>query len=512
MKTIKSLLVAALGIFLYTSCSTNDQPVNEDQSTQVTFQFDAKKMFESKAYTAIEGYKQCVGDLDVNTLAVDITLTGPENKILSNVPVKLFGDNLKTAPIELKSGTYTVTNVVVYSGGTPVYAGVVDDQNPATPLPVFAAFIPTNELMGNKKFTLENYTKPTITLYVLCAQKEPASNFGMPKFELNFIEVTCFDIFVNVCDRYNEHIVGEGTVYLIPFGTPMNGSVPDYSKAVYHDNFNGGTIVNGQPTTAGDIATLCFPNNKQIADNLEKYDLVFVINNAIGQQIITQTVTVENLLKFKESDLWDESMNAIHVEYCGGIPFCIIPNDNCGGTTTEGCDPFMKDKNGVENFNSYNSDANLKLAWPWTIKNGALISVIGLQPTAITDGDDYVYVKGNQQGEVTWESKEFVFTQGNKITIDASIRKLNSADQPGEPGGNSFDAWLKVQLVDKSGNKVGSDLKLKMQSDNNFAYKNYEFLRKNIGTGCYKMQITLDMQSGKQERFEFRMDNVKVSN
>lgn len=507
MKTYKLFFALLLGAFFYTGCSTNEQPVNPDSSNAVTFQFDAKKVFDTKALTAIEGYQQCMGDIAINTMAVDITLVGPETKTLTNVPVKLFGDNLKTDPIELKSGTYTVTNVIVYSGSTPIYAGVIDDQNPATELPLFASFIPSTELMGNKKFTLDNYTKPTITLFVLCAQKEPATNFGMPKFELNRIEVTCFDIFVNVCDQYGEHVVGEGTVYLMPHNANSNTAMPDFSKALYQDDFNGGTIVNGQPTTAGDIATLCFPNNMEIADNEEVYDLVFYIKNALDQQIFTQTVTVENLLKFKESDLWDESMNAIHVEYCDGIPFCIIPNDDCGGNTST-CDPFMPNTSNKEDFNSYADDNALKAIWPWTIKNTTLISMIGIQGT----NDKYVYVKGNQQGEVTWESKQFQFTKGDVITLDAVIRKLNSDDTPSNPGGASFDAWLKVNLIDENGKKVGTEWKQKMQSDKNFTFNTYQVIRKNVGTGCYKLAITLDMQSGKKERFEFKMDNIKVEN
>lgn len=506
MKTIKSLLVLFLGAFLYTGCSTNDQPDNTAETNTVTFQFDAKKVFDTKALTAIEGYQQCMGNINLSTLAVDISLTGPENKVLTNVPVKLFGQDLKTDPIELKSGEYTVTNVVVYSGSTPIYAGVIDDKDPATPLPLFASFIPTQELMGNKKFTLQNYTKPTITLFVLCAQKEPATNFGMPKFELNRIEVTCFDIFVNVCDRYGEHVVGEGTVYLMPHNTTSNGSMPDFSKALYKDSFNGGTIVNGQPTTAGDIATLCFPNNMELADNTEVYDLVFHITNALDQQIFTQTVTVENLLKFRESDLWDETMNAIHVEYCGGVPFCIIPNDDCGGNTAV-CDPFMPGTSNKEDFQVYADKDALQAAWPWEIKNVNLISMINIQGTS----DKYVYVKGYQQGEITWKSKDpFKFTKGDKILIDAAIRKLNSDDTPSNPGGASFDAWLKVNLVDENGKKVGTEWKQKMQSDKDFNLQTFEVIRKNTGTGCYRLAITLDMQSGKQERFEFKMDNIRV--
>ncbi|MGL4779395.1 MAG: hypothetical protein ACRCXN_01000, partial [Bacteroidales bacterium] len=247
------------------------------------------------------------------------------------------------------------------------------------------------------------------------------------------------------------------------------------------------------------------PNNMEIADNNEVYDLVFHISNALEQQIFTQTVTVENLLKFKESDLWDESMNAIHVEYCGGIPFCIIPNDDCGGNTGD-CVPFMQGASNKEDFQIYADNAALEAAWPWEIKNVNLISMIGIQGTS----DKYVYVKGNQQGEITWKSQQFKFTKGDKILIDAAIRKLNSDDTPANPGGASFDAWLKVNLIDENGKKVGTEWKQKMQSNKDFALQTFEVIRKNTGTGCYRLAITLDMQSGKQERFEFKMDNIKI--
>ncbi|MGL5787828.1 MAG: hypothetical protein ACRCX4_13585 [Bacteroidales bacterium] len=503
---MKLLLMGLLSLFLYTSCNTNDQPGGtEEQSTQISFQFDAKKIFDSKAYTAEDGFNKCLSDININTLAVDITLIGPENKTLTNIPVKLFGDVLKTDPIDLKSGIYTVINVIVYSGGIPVYAGVVDDQDPSTPLPVFASFIPTEELMGNKKFTLQLYTKPTVSLYVLCAYKEPASNFGMPKFELNFIEVTCFDIFINVCKPNGEHIVGEGAVYLLPYNTPLIGAEPDYSKALYKDVFNGG-VVDGKPDNAGDIATVCFPNNLQIPDNQEVYELLLVIDNAVGQRILKYVVTVEDLLRYKESELWDDKMNAIHIEYCNGIPFCILPTKDCGGTGTS-CDPFNPNSGGLETFDNYNSTNELQNAWPWTIKNNNKIDLIGLYEGG---SDDYIYVKGNQQGEVTWTSSLFEFKNGDVIGLDAAIRKLNSDDEPGEPGGNSFDAWLKVNLIDNDGKKMGTEWKVKMQSDEDFSFTHYKAFNRHLGTGCYRLQITLDMQSGKQERFEFKMDNVKV--
>lgn len=510
MKNIFKLILAITGLLLYTGCSTNEQQPVEDEKTEVTFQFDAKALIDAKGSSITDGYQKCLDQIDVNSLKVNITITGPENKTLTNVPVKLYGSDFMTAPIELKPGTYTVTNVVVYSGITPVYAGVVDDQNPNTPLPLFASFIPSDELMGNKKFTLLNYTKPTVTLYVLCAKYDPASSFGMPKFQLSFVEVTCFDIFVNVCDKNGVHVVGEGTVYLIPHGTPMNGSQPDYTKAIYKDNFSGGAIENGRPVSAGDLATVCFPNNLDKADNLEIYDLVLVVNNAISQQIFTYVVTVEDLLRYKESDLWDSQLNVIHIQYCDGIPFCILPNRDCGGGNSQ-CGPFMPGKNGLEDFNSYNTKVALQAAWPWTIKNTDKISVIGLQATAATDADDYIYVKGNQQGEVTWTSSVFNFRNGDIIEFDAAIRKLNSLDQPGEPGGNSFDAWLKVNLVDAQGRKLGTEWKTKMQSDAAFNFVNYHAVNRRLGTGCYRLEITLDMQSGSQERFEFKMDNVKVT-
>lgn len=329
MKNIFKLILAVTGLLLYTGCSTNEQQPVDEQKSEVTFQFDAKALIDSKIASLTDGYEKCLDNINMNALAVNITITGPENKTFTNVPVKLYGSDFMTAPIELTPGTYTVTNVVVYSGNTPVYAGVVDDQDPNTPLPLFASFIPSGELMGNKKFTLLNYTKPTVTLYVLCAKYDSASSFGMPKFQLNFVEVTCFDMFIDVCDQNKIKIAGEGTVYLIPHGTPAVGDHPDYTKAVYKDDFGGGVVENGKPVTAGNLATVCFPNNLQIPDNQETYDLVLVVKNSIHQKILTYVLTVDELQKYKESEYWDSKLNIIHFQYCENIPSCLLPSRNC---------------------------------------------------------------------------------------------------------------------------------------------------------------------------------------
>lgn len=472
-----SLLTLLLGIFFFYSCTTKDDvPQVDENLSEVTFEFDAQKVFDSKATEFTKDYYTCVGDL-TGKLEVLIDLNG-KTKLPDPIAVELLPNGkLKTAPQFLLSGDYTVNSVIVTLGGVPIYAGVMPGAN-------FATFIPnTNELMTNKTFTVTNYTKPTINLWVLCAKGENATNFGMPKFELNMVDVTCFDLFFNVCDENGEHQVGEGTIEVYS---------ADGQTKYFTDEFG-----------EGNIGTICFPDYRDISDNdAEKYMIkVTVDNTKSGKQVYTNVVSVNQLKNFKNEGHWNPAMNAIHVVICG-TSWCIF----CPPVTE--CAPLGV--NGTETFDNYADVDALKNSWPWDIKKDKDI-VVDLKSGILPD--KYIYVSGEHQGDITWESPFFSYTTGDFVSLQAAVKKISGTDGAGNTGGESFDAWLHVNLIDANNKEITNpEWKVKMQSNTAFTYADYTDIFKdmNIKSGCYKLQIRFDIQSGSKEKFEFKMDNVNV--
>ncbi|MGL4994091.1 MAG: hypothetical protein ACRC6R_08245 [Bacteroidales bacterium] len=428
-KLFSSFLFVAFVGSLATSCSSKDEIDNPTSKQEVVFQLDAKTVMDTKA--AIEGYAECL--TDNSPMQVAIELTGPESKTINEF-VSLYGDNYKTAPVLLKSGEYTVQSVTVYNGGNVIYSGVSGISNP---LPEFATFIPSEYLMGVQKFTVNDYTKPTVPLYVLCAKGEPASKFGMPKFQINRIEVNCFDLFFNVCDpeQGNEHIVGSGIIQLWK---------EDGSVKLYEDSFG-----------SENIATLCFADDLTITDNTtEKYLLVVRLNPPapLAAQTTIAVVSVDQLLRFKEvvatenTSGWDAEMNAVHVIVCGGTPFCLpIPGILCDGEDPDPdpeCDGLT---NLYDNFNNYVALNGLFVDGPWVNFNGASLDVassdasLGLQ-TESNNGKNKQYaemsfVAGENDATTRiydFRTKRFKFKQGENIAFEhwlRSVRDVTSNDK-----------------------------------------------------------------------------------
>lgn len=290
-----------MGTFMFYSCSSKDDgPAIEDNTSLVSFEFDANTLVSNTK--AISGSETpdptttlCVdGSIPLTVL---IKLKGPSGDlVLPELSVKSFNGILKTDPYELPSGDYTVMSVTVFNTSNPsqvIYSGVLDGAP-------FAKFVPDGYLMEKQSFKLLKYTKPTVKLYVLCARNYTATDFGMPKFELNRIEVTCFDLFFNVCDEYSEHFVGEGTINVWD-KLPSNGG-----KVLYTDEFG-----------SGNIATICFADNMENKnDASETYQIQVEFKAPYSAYSFIQQISVEDLLKFKIWSNFDNSMNAVHVVLC----------------------------------------------------------------------------------------------------------------------------------------------------------------------------------------------------
>ena len=292
-------LTLTMGLFVFNSCTSKDDVPQENEMASVSFEFDANILVsKSKAVdpgtVPVSNPTECA-DLNIPKSVQIVVKNNSGVATTINMPLALFNGKYKTNPYELPAGTYTVMSAIVYNTAIPsqiIYSGV---KSPST----FAPFIPNGYLMESQTFTVLKYTKPTIPVYVLCVKDHNATDFGMPKFEVNRIEVTCFDLFFNVCDEYKEHFVGAGTIKV---WTDVNGQP---GAVLYSDTFGD-----------GDIATVCFANNIEISnDASEKYIIQVVFTNYPAYNF-TQPLTVAQLLQFKQWTNWVSTMNAVHVELC----------------------------------------------------------------------------------------------------------------------------------------------------------------------------------------------------
>ncbi|MGL4805374.1 MAG: hypothetical protein ACRC26_03405 [Bacteroidales bacterium] len=295
----RSMLILLMGTFVFYSCSSKDDvPVVDDEKSSVTFEFDANTLVsQTKAVneTPDPATTLCLDNNVPLSVQIIVEKAGAPTTI-GPVNVSNFNGKLKTDPYELPAGTYTVMSVIVYNTSNPsqiIYSGVLEGAP-------FAKFVPDGFLMQKQSFEVLKYTKPTVNLYVLCARNYTATEFGMPKFELNRIEVTCFDLFFNVCDNYSEHFVGEGTIKVLD-KLPDNGG-----KVLYSDEFGN-----------GNIATICFADNMEIKDNTsEKYQIQAIFKAPYAAYSFIQQISVADLLNFRTWGNFDPSMNAVHVVLC----------------------------------------------------------------------------------------------------------------------------------------------------------------------------------------------------
>lgn len=323
-----SLLTLLLTSFVFYSCSTKEDAPQSEETNAVTFEFDANMVVSKTApaspdYVAVPGYELC--KTPNVPMKVSIKLAEVADPII--LDVKSFDGVYKTDPYELPANkTYTVSSVIVYNSVIPsqvIYSGVVSPSLLSTFVPGPTSG-PTSYFMGQQQFTLLPYTKPTVKLYVLCTKDYNATDFGMPKFEINRIEVTCFDIFFNVCDKNREHVVGKGMV-----------EVYDHQggRLLYSDEFNGGTLdQHGNPTSAGNLATICFGDDLTKDNATESYYIKITFTNPDmlnPNHVFSGVATVEELLKFKQSPRWDVSMNALHLMVCDEGTFCLLPRVIC---------------------------------------------------------------------------------------------------------------------------------------------------------------------------------------
>ncbi|MGL4332694.1 MAG: hypothetical protein ACRCZQ_02720 [Bacteroidales bacterium] len=508
-----SLLTLLCGAFMFYSCSTKDDVPQADETGAISFEFDANTvMSQTKAVgdsVAIPGYDLCVSP---NTpMKVSIKLNGIAAPI--ELDVKLFGSVYKTDPYELPAGTYKVDKVIIFNPSNPsqiYYSGVMPGAS-------FSKFVPVpstgSYLMTEQQFTVLKYTKPTIKLYVLCAKGFNATNFGMPKFEIDRIEVTCFDLFFNVCDKNREHVVGEG---MIEVYDKQGGTL------LYSDAFNGGTLdQNGNPTSEGNIATLCFANDLTKDDATETYyiKITFTNTNMLSPvKVFSGVATVKDLLLFKKSPRWDPTMNAVHIFLCDGTTFCLLPRVicECSGPLWE---PF-------ESYTDIN-DFYSRSGWTGMAGQGDVLAVASsnhyILAVSPADADDL-------EKDYKWTTAQFRYVKGDNVRFNFFVK---STETPGSITSNVnfckdcvkdyVKALVKIRLLAENGAVLKESpvypLTLMGNEANWKLMKAFYFECKTPETQCAKVELSVALDDGCKywtckdgtvyRTFSFGLDNVE---
>ncbi|MGL4332693.1 MAG: hypothetical protein ACRCZQ_02715 [Bacteroidales bacterium] len=302
--------ILSIGVFfLLSGCSADSSSGQTEQTEPVVLEFSLNQISESKSdVTSL--FAQCGTDLDLDQrlpYSFVIRVLQKERNIEKEIKGVLgkFDDKLKSDPVFLPVGTYTLLDAKIMKSGPVLYQAVMPGSE-------LSPFVPVGSLLGNT-FSVLSFTKPTISTYMVCTTNYVAAQFGMPKFETQRVESYCFDLFVNVCNPAldNEHFVGKGTVKV-------------YSK-------EGGNLLweDKDGFDEGKIATICFAD--YLDDPNDSYYIEVIVNNSFLSQPIKYAgvVPVAELLKFRSLPQWDVSMNALHIQLCPEKDNCFFGKYIC---------------------------------------------------------------------------------------------------------------------------------------------------------------------------------------
>lgn len=430
LKRIFFIGICSSVLFGFYSCSEEDDYISkEGDMGQVEFSIDSKKLVDTRVevtqdYTACNPYNEGLY-VTINLKKMDKDKTDwdtADDHPAITKPLKLYGGVLKAEPHELDATKkYRVELVSVHNQSkTQYYHSSVAHGS------TYAVFIPEGKHNSEQVFTVKPYTKENQELFVLCARGENANSFGMPKFGLHRINVTCFDLFINVCDENQEHVVGEGTLNLYEGKRNPDGTITKSNDTpIYSDEFG-----------SGDLATLCFPDDLTIpnkADYTQSTELFYVeavFTNYTPESIgATQGfgVTLEQLLLYKDATNinWDSSMNAVHLWLCGTPFSCIVP-----GT----CTPEIECKDFVcIDFNDFPiCDYPTKLytdyGWQQITASPAVPATEYIKPRVANANDHYLEVTDEKckDKSMMWRSPLFNYKNGDVFSIDMWIKEIVS--------------------------------------------------------------------------------------
>lgn len=417
---ISSIFFASLLSFGLASCSSQDEPTTvEEQTAQVSFAIVMPEGIQSKAIkdnplgdTPWKDYTQCMSGFD--TLTGKPIPSDPNFPIVANMLIDRTGPgtgpqslNVKVNIVKRSDGSYVTDPVTVDAGKTYTIKTltITDDTNLSqvyfSGVDAGANFAPYVSQTLPQTFTAAAFTKPLIDVWVLCARGFEPEKFGKPKFDINRVEVSCVPIFIDVCDRYGEDFVAEGTISL---------QKKDKATEPAPAEFTGGKVTDN--LASGVISYLCFADDLDKADSTEWFLITVTYKdpNGAGNLTRTEVVSLDQLKKYKESPSWNGTYKFLDVLICGET-FCIFDcAPKCEGAFYEG-------------FETVNNTTDL-VAKGWSGFSGGESIVAG----GVPNSGKYMLAAGtNNKGNdsYSWKTGEFKYTKGHKIYmhLNAEIKQ-----------------------------------------------------------------------------------------
>ncbi|MGL5563143.1 MAG: hypothetical protein ACRDCN_11055 [Tannerellaceae bacterium] len=515
---ISSIFFASLLSFGLASCSSEDQPAQVGEETaQVSFAIVMPEGIQSKAQTdnplgetPWKDYTQCMSQFDEDGKPIP---SDPNFPIVANMNITRTGTGTGPAILDVKvnivkraDGSYVTDPVTVDAGKTYTINTLTITDATALSTVYFsgvdagANFAPYVSQTLPQSFTAAAFTKPIVDVWVLCARGIEPEKFGKPKFHINRVEVSCIPIFIDVCDKYGEDFVAEGSISLQKLDKATEPAISEFTGDKVTDNL-----------ASGSISYLCFADNLDKADSTEWFLLTVVYKdpNGTGNLTLQEVVSLEALKKYEASPSWNSTYNFLDILICGQT-FCIFRCDTgCNGAFFEG-------------FEDVDNTADL-IAKGWSGFKGDEAIV----PGGIPSSGKYMLAAGtDNKGNDTyaWTTGEFKYTTGEKIYMDLNAKikqdKWHLICDPAHKG----TVTVKISLIKKGTTTpvefgtVSFDVNKGsagtwMQSQTNAAST------QQFETGCYQMLIEPTLPGYKDncgyhwyDIFNFGIDNIKNAN
>lgn len=529
---LSAILLAGFLSFSISSCTSEDQPASvEGQKAQVSFAIVMPEGVQSKAVTAEnplgdtpwKSYTQCMSQFDKDGKPIP---SNPDFPIVANMNITRSEDGTGPANLDVKvniikrtNGSYVTDPITVDADKTYTINSITitDDTNLSqvyfSGVTSGASFAPYVSQTLPQTFTVAAFTKPIIDVWVLCARGFEPEKFGKPKFDINRVEVSCFPIFIDVCDIYGEDFVASGSIALQKLDKPSKPEIADFTSGKVIDNL-----------ASGSISYLCFADNLDKADTEEWYLITVTYKDPNGSGTIThqEIVTLETLKKYKTSPRWNGTYNYLDILICG-TNWCLF---NCENIPNDCSSKFF------EGFEDVNKPADL-VAKGWSGFAGSESIV----PGGVPSSGKYMLAAGTDnkgQDKYTWTTGKFQYVTGDKISMDlnAFIKfddwdNSNTKADDTDPGHDGGYVTVKVSLLNTTDNNVTEfgTASFKVTKHNSGTWlqdKPVLVSEKNIPSGCYKMILettlpgygwAIDPKTGEAKHwydvFNFGIDNIQ---
>ena len=308
-------LFVILSLFYLSSCSEKENFENNDTYSYLSFGFDLNESLLSKS---TEFSEECLEKSELiklaneNKLFARISIEGISNDLVLKIKV-IENDILMTESSSFKINSlqteYTIIKALITDDqDNTLYSGIGVNSK-------FNKYVPENELMGNKKFTIypENRFQTIVqSLYVFCAVNLTPQDFGYVNWGTSFLKIYDIPVKVTDCNKNapSEKIILNG---FIKVEYKLAGA-SDYTTL--HESLQFGSDLNLDNS-------ICFKDDYDIDNVDEKYRISISVNDLNDETIVKSVeVTGEDLLNFKEYEdkngnkAWDSEANLIHIDIC----------------------------------------------------------------------------------------------------------------------------------------------------------------------------------------------------